>query len=163
MHIIIKNKSLTYNDYKVKCSLGKRGIGVKKREGDLITPRGTFKITKLLYRKERVRNLKTNLKKNIIYKSMGWCDDARSKNYNKLIKLPFKYSFERLYRKDNIYDIILVLDFNMNPIKKYKGSAIFIHVAKNNYKKTKGCIAIKKKDFIPLLRKINKRTKVKVT
>ena len=162
MHILIKNKSLTYNDYKVKCSLGKRGIGVKKREGDLITPRGTFKITKLLYRKERVRNLKTNLKKNIIYKSMGWCDDARSKNYNKLIKLPFKYSFERLYRKDNIYDIILVLDFNMNPIKKYKGSAIFIHVAKNNYKKTKGCIAIKKKDFIPLLRKINKKTKVRV-
>ena len=162
MHILIKNKSLIYYDYKVKCSVGKRGIGVKKREGDLITPRGTFKITKLLYRKERVRNLKTNLKKNIIYKSMGWCDDARSKNYNKLIKLPFKYSFERLYRKDNIYDIILVLDFNMNPIKKYKGSAIFIHVAKNNYKKTKGCIAIKKKDLILLLRKINKRTKVKV-
>ena len=63
MHIIIKNKSLTYNDYKVKCSVGKRGIGVKKREGDLITPKGTFKITKLLYRKERVRNLKTSLKK----------------------------------------------------------------------------------------------------
>ena len=162
MHILIKNKSLTYNDYKVKCSLGKRGIGVKKREGDLITPRGTFKITKLLYRKERVRNLKTNLKKNIIYKSMGWCDDARSKNYNKLIKLPFKFTFEKLYRKDNMYDIILVLNFNMRPIKKYKGSAIFIHVAKNNYKKTKGCIAIKKRDLIFLLRKIDKNTKVKV-
>ena len=162
MHIIIKNKSLTYYDYKVKCSVGKRGIGVKKREGDLITPKGTFKITKLLYRKERVRNLKTSLKKNIIYKRMGWCDDARSKSYNKLIKLPFKYSFEKLYRRDNIYDIILVLNFNMNPIKKYKGSAIFIHVAKNNYISTKGCIAIKKKDFIPLLRKINKKTKVRV-
>ena len=157
MHILIKNKSLTYNDYKVKCSLGKRGIGVKKREGDLITPRGTFKITKLLYRKERVRNLKTNLKKNIIYKSMGWCDDARSKNYNKLIKLPFKYSFERLYRKDNIYDIILVLNFNMNPIEKNKGSAIFIHVAKNNYKRTKD--ALSKKDFIHLLRKLIKKQK----
>ena len=162
MHIIIKNKSLTYNDYKVKCSVGKRGIGVKKREGDLITPKGTFKITKLLYRKERVRNLKTSLKKNIIYKRMGWCDDARSKSYNKLIKFPFKYSFEKLYRRDNIYDIILVLNFNMDPIEKYKGSAIFIHVAKNNYKRTKGCIAIKKKDFIHLLRKINKKTKVRV-
>ena len=162
MHIIIKNKSLTYYDYKVKCSVGKRGIGVKKREGDLITPKGTFKITKLLYRKERVRNLKTSLKKNIIYKRMGWCDDARSKSYNKLIKFPFKYSFEKLYRRDNIYDIILVLNFNMDPIEKYKGSAIFIHVAKNNYKRTKGCIAIKKKDFIHLLRKINKKTKVRV-
>ena len=162
MHILIKNKSLTYNDYKVKCSLGKRGIGVKKREGDLITPIGTFKITKLLYRKERVKNLKTNLKKTIITNTMGWCDDARSKSYNKLIKSPFKFTFEKLYRKDNMYDIILVLNFNMRPIKKYKGSAIFIHVAKNNYKKTKGCIAIKKRDLIFLLRKIDKNTKVKV-
>ena len=93
---------------------------------------------------------------------MGWCDDARSKSYNKLIKFPFKFSFEKLYRRDNIYDIILVLNFNMNPIEKNKGSAIFIHVAKNNYKRTKGCIAIKKKDFIHLLRKINKKTKVRV-
>ena len=162
MHIIIKNKSLIYYDYKVKCSVGKRGIGVKKREGDLITPIGTFKITKLLYRKERVKNLKTNLKKTIITKTMGWCDDARSKSYNKLIKSPFKFTFEKLYRKDNMYDIILVLNFNMRPIKKYKGSAIFIHVAKNNYKKTKGCIAIKKRDLIFLLRKIDKNTKVKV-
>ena len=160
MHIIIKNKSLIYYDYKVKCSVGKRKWS--KKEGDLITPIGTFKITKLLYRKERVKNLKTNLKKTIITKTMGWCDDARSKSYNKLIKSPFKFTFEKLYRKDNMYDIILVLNFNMRPIKKYKGSAIFIHVAKNNYKKTKGCIAIKKKDLILLLRKINKRTKVKV-
>ena len=163
MHILIKNKSLTYNDYKVKCSVGKRGIGVKKREGDLITPKGTFKITKLLYRKERVKNLKTNLKKAIINKTMGWCDDARSKSYNKLIRSPFKFTFEKLFRKDNMYDILLVLNFNMSPIKKHKGSAIFIHVAKDNYKKTNGCIAIKKKDLIFLLRKIDKNTKVKIT
>jgi len=56
VHILVKNKSLTYNDYKVKCSVGKRGIGAKKKEGDLITPKGTFKITKLLYRKERIKN-----------------------------------------------------------------------------------------------------------
>ncbi len=163
MHILIKNKSLTYNDYKVKCSVGKRGIGVKKREGDLITPIGTFKITKLLYRKDRLKNLKTCLKKTIINKTMGWCDDARSKSYNKLIRSPFKFTFEKLFRKDNMYDILLVLNFNMSPIKKHKGSAIFIHVAKNNYKKTKGCVAIKKKDLIFLLRKIDKNTKVKIT
>ncbi len=163
MHILIKNKSLTYNDYKVKCSVGKRGIGVKKREGDLITPIGTFKITKLLYRKDRLKNLKTCLKKTIINKTMGWCDDARSKSYNKLIRSPFKFTFEKLFRKDNMYDILLVLNFNMSPIKKHKGSAIFIHVAKDNYKKTKGCIAIKKKDLIFLLRKIDKNTKVKIT
>ena len=163
MHIIIKKKYLIYKDFKVKCSVGKRGIGVKKREGDLITPIGTFKITKLLYRKDRLKNLKTCLKKTIINKTMGWCDDARSKSYNKLIRSPFKFTFEKLFRKDNMYDILLVLNFNMSPIKKHKGSAIFIHVAKNNYKKTKGCVAIKKKDLIFLLRKIDKNTKVKIT
>ena len=106
--------------------------------------------------------LKTCLKKTIINKKMGWCDDARSKSYNKLIRSPFKFTFEKLFRKDNMYDILLVLNFNMSPIKKHKGSAIFIHVAKNNYKKTKGCIAIKKKDLIFLLRKIDKKTKVKI-
>ena len=69
---------------------------------------------------------------------MGWCDDPKSKKYNKLIKLPTKYNFERLYRKDNIYDLILVLNYNMNPVIKKKSSAIFIHIAKGNYKKTEG-------------------------
>ena len=75
---------------------------------------------------------------------MGWCDDPKSRHYNKLVKLPFSYSHEKLFKKENIYDIILVLNYNMNPIKKNKGSAIFIHVAKNNFKRTKGCVAIKK-------------------
>ena len=66
---------------------------------------------------------------------MGWCDDPRSNKYNKLIKLPFKFGYEKLYRTENIYDLILVLNFNMNPVKKNKGSAIFIHVAKRNYSK----------------------------
>ena len=67
---------------------------------------------------------------------MGWCDDPKSKKYNKLVYFPFKHSAEKLYRSENIYDIILVLNFNMNPVKKNKGSAIFVHLAKKNYKKT---------------------------
>ena len=94
---------------------------------------------------------------------MGWCDDPKSIHYNKLIKLPFIYSHEKLYKKENIYDIILVLNYNMNPVKKNKGSAIFIHVAKNNFKKTEGCIAIKKQSLIKLLKKINPNTKVKIS
>ena len=93
---------------------------------------------------------------------MGWCDDPNSKEYNKLIKLPFKNSYEKLFKKENIYDIILVLNYNMSPIKKNKGSAIFIHIAKKNYKKTQGCIAIKKMDLLKILRKININTKVKI-
>ena len=93
---------------------------------------------------------------------MGWCDDPRSKNYNKLINLPFNYSYEKLFKKENIYDIILVLDYNMRPVKKNKGSAIFIHITKKNYKKTQGCIAIKKTELLKILKKIDINTKVKI-
>ncbi len=87
---------------------------------------------------------------------MGWCDDPKSKNYNKLIKIPSKFSHEKLYRKDHIYDLILPLNYNTNQTKKGKGSAIFLHVAKKNYSATKGCIAIKKEDLIKLIRKYQK-------
>ena len=89
---------------------------------------------------------------------MGWCDDQSSKHYNKLIRFPFNYSAEKLYRIDNIYDIILTLNFNSNPIKRNKGSAIFIHVAKKNYKNTKGCVAVSKKDLKKIIKNINKNT-----
>ena len=88
---------------------------------------------------------------------MGWCDDPRSQFYNKLIKLPFKYNYEKLYRNDNTYDIILVLNFNLNPIRKNKGSAIFIHVAKKNYNKTAGCVAVSKKDLKKIVKEVNKK------
>ena len=162
MHIIIQNRILTFNDYKVKCAVGKRGIRAKKREGDLITPKGKFKIKSILYRKDRIFNIKSKIKKLPIQKNMGWCDDPKSKKYNKLIRFPFKYNAEKLYRKDNTYDIILVLSYNFNPIKKGKGSAIFIHVAKRDYKSTAGCIAISKKDLNKIIKKINKKTIVSI-
>lgn len=94
---------------------------------------------------------------------MGWCHDPKSSQYNKLVKLPFIYNHEKLFRKENVYDIILILNYNMNPIIKNKGSAIFIHVAKNNFKKTEGCVAIKKLNLIKLIREINTNTKVKIS
>ena len=96
-----------------------------KREGDQRTPRGKFKFILLLYRKDRVNYFHSKIKKKIIKKNMGWCDDPKSNNYNKLIKFPFSFSAEKLYLKKNIYDLILVLDFNRKPIKKGLGSAIF--------------------------------------
>jgi L,D-peptidoglycan transpeptidase YkuD (ErfK/YbiS/YcfS/YnhG family) len=118
MHILINKKYLTYNQYKVKCAVGKRGIGLKKKEGDLITPVGQYKIRYLLYRKDRIKKIQTKLRKIIIKKNTGWCDDPKSQKYNKLINLPFNYSYEKLFIKENIYDIILVLNYNMNPVKK---------------------------------------------
>ena len=94
---------------------------------------------------------------------MIWCDDPKSIFYNKQIKLPSKFSYERLYRKDRIYDLLAVLNYNINPVVKNKGSAIFIHIAKKNYRPTAGCVALKQKDLIKLLQIIKKNTKIKIS
>ena len=163
MHIKINKNYLTYDKYRVKCALGKRGIGTKKMEGDKITPIGRYNIKFLLYRKDRIKKIKTKLKKIVIKKNMGWCDDPSSKYYNKLIRLPVKFNHEKLYKNDNSYDIILVLNFNMYPIEKNKGSAIFIHVATKNYKKTLGCIAISKISLLKIIKKLNKKSMVEIS
>ena len=162
MHIKINNNYLTYNNYKVKCTLGKKGIGIKRKEGDLITPRGSFKIKYILYRKDRIKKIKSKLKKINIKKNMGWCDDPRSKKYNQLIKTPFKHKYERLYKKEGVYDLILVLNYNMNPIRKNLGSAIFIHIARKNFKKTAGCVAVRKIDLLKIVKELKKNTIVKI-
>ena len=162
MHILIKKNYLTFKDYRIKCLVGKRGIGNKKKEGDFITPKGVFKIKYILYRADRVKSFKTRTKKVIIKKKMGWCDDPSSKKYNMLISFPFNFTSEKLYRKDSLYDIIFVLNYNMNPIEKSKGSAIFIHVAKKKFKYTKGCVAIEKLKLLMLAKKIEKNTKINI-
>lgn len=162
MHILINKNYLTYKNYKVKCAVGKRGIGLKRKEGDLITPRGRYKIKFILYRKDRVKRINSKIKKVVIKKNLGWCDDPKSKQYNKLVKLSSKFNCEKLYKKENIYDIILVLNYNMNPVIKNKGSAIFIHIAKKNYKRTEGCIAVKKVHLLKILKDLNNSTIVKI-
>ena len=154
------NRFLYFENYKIRCSSGKNGISYKKKEGDGKTPRGTFKFKYILYRKDRILSLKTKLKKIIIKKNMGWCDDSKSKYYNYLIRIPFKHTYEKLWLTENIYDIILVLNYNLNPIIKNKGSAIFLHIAKKKYKATKGCIAITKSNMRLLVRKITHKTKL---
>lgn len=93
---------------------------------------------------------------------MGWCNDPKSKSYNKLIRLPFNYTYEKLFRKENTYDLILVLNFNMNPIIKNKGSAIFIHVAKKKFDRTEGCVAIKKQNLLNIIKNLRINSKIKI-
>jgi len=162
MIIVKKSGYLKYKNFKFRCSLGKGGIKKKIKEGDNITPKGIFKITKIYYRSDKVKKIFTRIKTIIIKKNMGWCDDPRSILYNKQIKLPTKFSHEKLYRNDNVYDLVLVLNYNTKPIIKNKGSAIFVHVAKNSYKKTKGCIALKKQDLIQLAKNIKKNTRIEI-
>ena len=162
MIIIKKSGYLQYKNLKFRCALGKAGVKKKEKEGDNITPKGTFKITKMYYRPDKIKNIISLVKKIKIKNNMGWCDDPSSNLYNRQIKLPNKFRHEKLYRNDNLYDLVLVLNYNTNPIIKNKGSAIFIHIAKKNYKKTKGCIALKKKHLIELISKIKKNTKIKI-
>ena len=160
MIIVKKSGYLKYKDLKFRCALGKAGIKKKTIEGDNITPKGIFKIVKIYYRPDKIKKIKTLIKKIKVRKNMGWCDDPKSSFYNQQIKLPTKYSHEKLYKKNNTYDLLLVLDYNMKPIVKNKGSAIFIHVAKRNYKPTAGCIALKKKDLLKLSKIIKLSTKI---
>jgi L,D-peptidoglycan transpeptidase YkuD (ErfK/YbiS/YcfS/YnhG family) len=160
MIIINKSGHLKYKDLKFKCALGKAGVGKKRVEGDNITPKGTYKIIQIYCRKDRIKKISSKFKLIKINKNMGWCNDSRSKKYNQLINLPSKYTFERLFRKDNLYDLIIVLNYNINPIIKNKGSAIFIHIAKKKYKKTAGCIGLKKSDLLKLIKVVKKKTKV---
>jgi L,D-peptidoglycan transpeptidase YkuD (ErfK/YbiS/YcfS/YnhG family) len=163
MIIINKSGYLKYKNLKFRCSLGKAGIGKKEREGDKITPRGTYKIVRIYYRNDRVKKLLSNFKIFKIKKNMGWCDDPKSNFYNQQIKLPSKFGHEKLYRNDRIYDLLVVLNYNTKPIIKNKGSAIFIHIAKKNYKPTAGCIALKKIDLIKLVQMIKKNTKINIS
>jgi len=163
MNIIIKKHYLLYQGFKLKCSIGKSGLSKFKKEGDLITPKGIYKLGLLYYRKDRIKSLKSKIRKKIIRKNMGWCHDIKSKKYNKQITFPFKHKAEKLYRKDNSYDILINIKYNYSPIKKGKGSAIFLHLCGKKYKPTSGCVAIIKKDFLKILPLINKKTKISIT
>ena len=162
MLLKLKNKEyLIIDEFEFKCSIGKRGLKSKKVEGDNSTPKGNFKIGKVYYRSDRVNRPETILETKIITKNMGWCDDPYNKNYNKEIILSKKNRGEKLYRKDGIYDILIVIEYNTKKIQPFKGSAIFIHLTKN-YKPTQGCIALKKNDLLILLKIIDKNSKIKI-
>ena len=162
MNIKIKKHLLLYKDYKLKCAIGKSGITSSKREGDLATPKGIYELGLLYYRKGNNQSLKCKIKKRIIKKEMGWCNDSRSKKYNQEISFPFKYGAEKLYRKDRIYDLFINIKYNFCPAIKNKGSAIFLHITDHKYKPTKGCIAISKNDFLKILPLINSKTKISI-
>ena len=163
MIIYLKNKhTLQIDDFSFKCCIGKNGLSKSKVEGDKKTPIGMFELEKLYFREDRIRKFKSNFKIFKINKSMGWCNDTKSKKYyNKLIKVNKKLRHEKLFRKDNKYDLLIPIKYNYKkPILK-KGSCIFIHLTKN-YEPTAGCVAIKKKDFLIMCRLINKNTKIQI-
>ena len=163
MTILVKNKhTLQIDEFKFNCCIGKNGSTKNKIEGDKKTPKGLFKIENLYYRKDRVKKLETKLKCIEIKNKMGWSDDVNfPKEYNKLIKINSRIKHEKLYRKDNKYDLLIPIKYNFRRPVIGLGSCIFIHLT-NNYRSTAGCIALKKKDFLIMLKIIKKNSKINI-
>ena len=163
MIIILKNKhTLKVDDFYFKCCIGKNGLSSKKKEGDKTTPKGVFEIEHLYYRADRVKKPTTVLKCIKITKNMGWCNDVKfPKKYNKQIKKDQMVRCETLRRNDNKYNLLIPIKYNYEKPIVNLGSCIFIHLTKN-YKPTAGCIALNEKDFLILLKLIDKKTKIKI-
>ena len=163
MTIFVKNKhTLQIEEFRFKCCIGKKGSTRSKKEGDKKTPKGTFKIENLFFRKDRKNKPQTLLKCTTIKQNMGWCNDIRfPKKYNKLIKIEKKIRHEKLKRKDSKYDFLIPIKYNYTKPITGKGSCIFIHLTKD-YKPTAGCIALKEKDFLIMLKLIKKNSKIKI-
>ena len=163
MLIILKNKhTLQVDEFNFKCCIGKNGLSFIKKEGDKKTPKGTFKIENLYYRRDRLEKPLTNLKCIEISNNMGWCDDINyPKKYNKLIKTNTEIKHEKLKRKDYKYDLLIPIKYNFDKPVVGQGSCIFIHITKD-YKPTAGCIGLNEKDFLIMLKLINRNTKIKI-
>ena len=164
MTIFLKNKhTLQIGEFYFKCCIGKKGLARRKKEGDYKTPLGIFKIERLFFRKDRIKKPKTSLETIEIRKNMGWSDDINyPKKYNRLIKINNKIKHEKLRRYDSKYDLFIPISYNRKNPKVGLGSCIFIHLTKN-YKPTAGCIALKKKDFLIMLKLIKKNTKIRIS
>ena len=163
MTIFVKNKqTLQIDEFKFKCCLGKKGLTRNKKEGDQKTPKGTFEIDKLYFRKDRIKKPITLLKCVEINKTMGWCDDINFlEKYNKLIKVNKKIRHEKLKRKDSKYDLLIPIKYNFKKPISGRGSCIFIHLTKD-YKPTAGCVALREKDFLIMLKLIKRNSKIKI-
>ena len=164
MTILVKNKhTLHIDEFKFRCCIGKNGLTKNKREGDKKTPKGTFGIERLYYRKDRLKKPISSLKQVEIKENLGWCDDIYfPKKYNKLIKTEKKIKHEKLKRKDHKYDLLIPIKYNFKKPISGLGSCIFIHLTKD-YKPTAGCVALKKNDFLIMLKLIKKNSKIKIS
>ena len=154
------NKNIAYlffKNKKISCTVGKNGIGVKNKEGDFITPKGIYKALNVFYRTDKFNKIKSGIPVYEIKKKYKWCTDPRNRNYNSLIIRKVNCIYEKLYRDDDVYDLVIVLNYNFNK-KKYKGSAIFIH-CKSKKKFTEGCIGVDKERLKQIIKSLTPLTR----
>ncbi|PPR79398.1 MAG: hypothetical protein CFH01_00455 [Alphaproteobacteria bacterium MarineAlpha2_Bin1] len=157
-----KSKSLKWKDFNFPCNVGFGGISNNKIEGDMCTPSGIYPIRDIMYRADRIKKLNTKVKKIKIKKNFKWCDDPNDQNYNKFLVGSCDSSFESLWRKDNLYDLLVVIGYNENPIIPFRGSAIFMHCESELKSPTKGCISLKKEQLHQIIESLNNETYIKI-
>lgn len=150
--------TLSFGGNRYRCTLGQKGLTGDKKEGDLKTPVGSFPLKECWYRADRIKKPLTGLPLRVIEKNDGWCDDVTSEKYNQPVKLPFMPSHEELWREDEKYDIIITLGYNENPFKPGKGSAIFFHIAPDDFPATQGCVGLRKEDLLRILPQLSPQT-----
>jgi L,D-peptidoglycan transpeptidase YkuD (ErfK/YbiS/YcfS/YnhG family) len=144
----------------VPCALGRGGSRARKREGDGATPIGRWRVAEVFYRRDRLRRPRTRLPVKALRPCDGWCDAVGDRNYNRPIRHPYAASAEKLWRSDNLYDLILTLDHNVRPRVQGHGSAIFLHVAGAGYPTTAGCIAVERLHLLRVLARIDRGSAV---
>jgi L,D-peptidoglycan transpeptidase YkuD (ErfK/YbiS/YcfS/YnhG family) len=137
---------------RLRCALGRAGISQEKREGDGASPAGSFLMRGLFYRADRIARPASGLTLRAIAPSDGWCDDPADAAYNKPVAIPYKARAEPLWRADGLYDLVVPLGYNDDPVVPGKGSAIFLHVARADYGPTEGCVALARADLLALLK-----------
>jgi len=144
------------------CALGRSGPTHVKREGDGASPVGRFAVLGGFYRPDRLPRPRTTLPMRPIRPQDGWCDDPADRRYNRPVRLPYPASHERMWRDDRLYDVVLDLDWNRGPIRKGRGSAIFLHLAKPGFEPTQGCVAVDPRAIRRLLQRMGPRTRVEI-
>jgi L,D-peptidoglycan transpeptidase YkuD (ErfK/YbiS/YcfS/YnhG family) len=144
----------------IPCQIGRAGIGQKSREGDAITPRGVMRPLHGFYRPDQTGPRRALLSMRALKPQDGWCDQIGHSAYNREVKLPFAASHERLWRKDRVYDVVIVLDWNLSPRIQGRGSAIFLHLSNEAKGPTAGCIALSKAKMSIILAGLSKKTRI---
>ena len=144
----------------VPCALGRSGLSHRKREGDGATPIGRFDLRQIYYRRDRISPPASGLPAQAIATNDGWCDAPRDPNYNRHVNHPYPVSAERLWRDDRLYDVVVVLGHNDRPRIKGAGSAVFLHIAREGFKPTEGCVAVRAGDMRRILPRLSRHTQI---
>jgi len=160
--IVVTGNQLSFNGKTYRCAIGKGGFSEHKKEGDGATPIGVFLLRECWYRADKTAKPKTLLPLQEILQTDGWCDDPKSQDYNRLVELPYDCSHEKLFREDDMYDLIMPLGYNDDTVEPGKGSAIFIHVAREYYEPTEGCVALAKVDLLEILKNCSAQTCIEI-